>query len=72
MQLAWMPAHAIADAIRGGEISAGEVTTDFLGRVEKLEPHLHSFITVAAESALASAAAMNVDSRLIIIGSSTR
>jgi Asp-tRNA(Asn)/Glu-tRNA(Gln) amidotransferase A subunit family amidase len=58
-QLGWMPAHKIAGAIRGGELTAREVVGDALTRIEAAEPALHAFITVAAELALARAAAID-------------
>ena len=45
----------LAQRIRLKEISPVEVTTECLGRIEKLNPRLNAFITVMAESALAEA-----------------
>jgi Asp-tRNA(Asn)/Glu-tRNA(Gln) amidotransferase A subunit family amidase len=58
-ELAWMPGHRIAELIRRGEVSAGEVIADFLGRVEALEPRLHAFITVSGGLARTRAAAID-------------
>ncbi len=45
----------LSQRIRLKEISPVEVTTECLGRIEKLNPRLNAFITVMAESALAEA-----------------
>jgi Asp-tRNA(Asn)/Glu-tRNA(Gln) amidotransferase A subunit family amidase len=55
-RLAWMPGHRIADLVRSGELSAGEVIGNVLARIEALEPRLHAFITVAADLARTRAA----------------
>ncbi|MDI6768507.1 MAG: Asp-tRNA(Asn)/Glu-tRNA(Gln) amidotransferase subunit GatA [Anaerolineales bacterium] len=43
------------EALRSGEISSRELTRACLERIEKLEPSLHAFLHLAAESALAQA-----------------
>ena len=53
---------ALADGLRSKQFSSRELTAHFLGRIERLEPQLNSFITVTAEQALAQAAA--ADQRL--------
>jgi aspartyl-tRNA(Asn)/glutamyl-tRNA(Gln) amidotransferase subunit A len=47
----------LAQQLRRKEISAVEIVRHCLGRIEKLNPALNAFITVAAESALAEAQA---------------
>jgi aspartyl-tRNA(Asn)/glutamyl-tRNA(Gln) amidotransferase subunit A len=46
----------LAVGLRGGRFSSVELTRHFLERIERLNPGLNAFITVAAESALAAAA----------------
>ena len=41
--------------LRDGEISSRELTQAFLGRIEQLEPRLHTFITLTPEMALKQA-----------------
>jgi len=48
-ELGWLSAWELADKVRSGELSITEVADDFLARVERLDPMLHSFITVSAE-----------------------
>lgn len=50
-RLDWMPGHRIGELVRGGDVSAREVTESFLRRVEAIEPQINSFITVSAEFA---------------------
>lgn len=45
----------IVSALRDGEFSSREVTQAFLERIERLEPHLHAFLTQIPEKALAQA-----------------
>jgi len=45
----------IGELLRRGSISPVELTTECLGRIEKLNPRLNAFITVTPESALAQA-----------------
>ncbi len=44
-----------SELLRQGSVSPVELTTDCLGRIEKLNPNLNAFVTVTAESALAQA-----------------
>jgi aspartyl-tRNA(Asn)/glutamyl-tRNA(Gln) amidotransferase subunit A len=39
-----MLAHQIADAVRSGQTSPGEVLHGYLARIERLEPRVHAFI----------------------------
>ena len=50
-----MGIREIAELFRKGSLSPVELTTDCLARIERLNPKLHAFITVTAESALAQA-----------------
>ncbi len=45
----------LAGLLRNRAISPVELTRDCLARIEKLNPTLHAFITVTADSALAQA-----------------
>jgi aspartyl-tRNA(Asn)/glutamyl-tRNA(Gln) amidotransferase subunit A len=45
----------LADGLRRKQFSSRELTQHFLGRIEKLDPKLNSFITVTPEVALAQA-----------------
>lgn len=49
------PATQLADAIRRGTVSAIEAIDACLARVEQLDPSIHAFVTVHAESARAAA-----------------
>src|SRR5690242_9554304 len=52
---AFTPAAELAELIRQGQISPVEVLESFLARIEKLNPRLLAFVTVAGEMALAAA-----------------
>ena len=52
-----------ADLVRSGQVSAREVTAAALGRIERLDPTLKCYITVAAERALAEAEALDTRRR---------
>jgi aspartyl-tRNA(Asn)/glutamyl-tRNA(Gln) amidotransferase subunit A len=45
----------LSQGLRRREVSAVEITQDYLKRIERLNPALNAFITVTAESALAEA-----------------
>ncbi|RAW07156.1 Asp-tRNA(Asn)/Glu-tRNA(Gln) amidotransferase GatCAB subunit A [Halomonas elongata] len=45
----------LAAGLRAGEFSSRELTQDLLGRIDRLDGRLNSFITVTAEQALAAA-----------------
>jgi len=53
--LAFMPALEQAQLIRRGEISPLELTQLYLDRIQQLDSQLGSFVTVTAESAIATA-----------------
>ncbi len=57
--LAFTTGADIARRVRGKEISAVEVASYFLKRIEAAQPTLNCFMTVAADSALADAAAVD-------------
>lgn len=46
---------SLAAALKNGDASSRELTTDYLKRIERAEPTLNSFISVTAEQALAGA-----------------
>ena len=48
-----------AALLRTGRVSARETIAATLGRIERLEPTLRSFVTVAAEEALREADALD-------------
>lgn len=56
-ELAWMPGHEIARRIAAKEFSPVEVTQYFLERAARIDPYIHSFITVCGDEALAQARA---------------
>jgi aspartyl-tRNA(Asn)/glutamyl-tRNA(Gln) amidotransferase subunit A len=53
--LCFMPAVALADAIRAKDLSAVEVASAVLDRIAALEPKLNAFAYLAAEEALTAA-----------------
>lgn len=57
--LAWVPGWMISDMVSRGELSATEVTTAFLERIEQIDGDLHSFITVSGDAAVALARALD-------------
>jgi aspartyl-tRNA(Asn)/glutamyl-tRNA(Gln) amidotransferase subunit A len=50
-----MTIRELHDALKGRRISSFEATSAMLARIEKVEPRINSFITVAAEQALIAA-----------------
>ncbi len=54
-ELLLRPAGELAALVRAGEMSATELVTASLRRIEELEPAINAFTHVAAESALAAA-----------------
>jgi aspartyl-tRNA(Asn)/glutamyl-tRNA(Gln) amidotransferase subunit A len=50
-ELTWMPASEIRALIGKGEVSPVEVTDHFLGRIEELDPVLHTFRSLDADGA---------------------
>ena len=55
-----LPAVALRDLLRQGQVSAAEAAACFLARIEQHNPQLGAFITVTAELALAEARAADV------------
>jgi amidase len=55
MDLAFRPATEQARLIREGEVSSVELVELYLERIAQIDPELDSYVTVAAESALAAA-----------------
>jgi aspartyl-tRNA(Asn)/glutamyl-tRNA(Gln) amidotransferase subunit A len=53
--LAFAPAHVQADLIARGDVSPVELVELYLGRIARLDPALHAYITVAADQARAAA-----------------
>jgi aspartyl-tRNA(Asn)/glutamyl-tRNA(Gln) amidotransferase subunit A len=52
---------SLAEAIRAKKISATEATQGYLDRIARLDPEIHSFITVDADGALGAARALDAD-----------
>src|SRR5262245_57803092 len=55
--LCFLPATAMADAIRTKKLSAVEITTALLDRIGRLEPKLNAFAYLAADEAMEAARA---------------
>jgi Asp-tRNA(Asn)/Glu-tRNA(Gln) amidotransferase A subunit family amidase len=55
LELCYMPARAMADAIRAKKLSSVEVVTNALARIEEVNGKLNGFCFVYAEEALAAA-----------------
>jgi len=55
--IAWMPGHELAKAIRNKVISPTEAVVAILEQLERVEPHINAFVSVTAEQALESARA---------------
>jgi Asp-tRNA(Asn)/Glu-tRNA(Gln) amidotransferase A subunit family amidase len=58
-EIAFAPLTALAGWIRSGALSSLRLTTIYLERIEKFNPHLFCFATVATSLALARAAEMD-------------
>lgn len=54
-----LSARAIAAAVREGELTAGEITQAYLGRITATEPSIHAYRTVTAQLAEQQAAAID-------------
>src|SRR5690348_5388335 len=54
-----MTAAEIAEAVRGGEVSAAEVTDAHLARIERVDPQVRAFLHVAADGAREAASAVD-------------
>jgi Asp-tRNA(Asn)/Glu-tRNA(Gln) amidotransferase A subunit family amidase len=55
----WMPAWRLAELVRDGRMSATEVCSALLDRIDRLDTVVHSFVTVTPERALSRAAALD-------------
>ncbi len=53
--LCYMPAHVIANLVKTNKVSPKEVAKTFLERIEKINPSINAYCTVAEESALKTA-----------------
>ena len=58
-ELTRMSAAEIAAAVRGGEVSAAEVTDAHLARIEQVDPQVRAFLHVAADQAREAARAVD-------------
>lgn len=58
-ELLFKPVTELAALVRAGELSAAELVTACLGRIDALEPTINAFTHVAHEQALADAAQIN-------------
>jgi amidase len=54
-ELLFRPASELADLVRAGQITATELVTASLERIDELEPHINAFTYVAHEKALQTA-----------------
>ena len=54
-----MSAAKIAEAVRGGEVSAAEVTEAHLARIEQVDPQVRAFLFVAGDQAREAARAVD-------------
>ena len=57
MELTRMTAAELSAALAKGEVSATEVTQAHLDRIAAVDDRVHAFLHIAADSALAQAAA---------------
>lgn len=62
MQLHTLAVHQLSELIQGKEVSAAEVTKDYLEHLNQIEDETRAFVTVTKEEALARAE--DVDQRL--------
>src|SRR5690349_21313150 len=54
--LAWLTAHELGARYRSGEATPTQAVTEYLGRIDALDPRLFAFLTVTREDALRRAA----------------
>ncbi len=54
-ELHYLSLGAVCTRLKSGELSAGEVVASALGRIEQLDPTLHAYVMVLADSAIARA-----------------
>jgi amidase len=55
VDVAFLPALEQAELVRRGELSSTELVDLYLERIERIDPQLHSYVTVDAEGARAAA-----------------
>lgn len=60
-EIAFLPAHRIAAAIKAGKLTSTRITKIYLERLKKLNPTLLCAVTIMEAQALASAAAMDAE-----------
>jgi Asp-tRNA(Asn)/Glu-tRNA(Gln) amidotransferase A subunit family amidase len=58
-ELHWLPAWQLAEMVASCEVSAREVCSSFLDRIDRLDERVHSFVMVVPDQALAVAAALD-------------
>jgi amidase len=58
--MTWLDAIEQAEAIRRKEVSSLELTSEYLERIDRLDPSLRSFVAVDTDTALAAAAEADV------------
>lgn len=54
-ELGFRELHEIAELIRSGRMTSREITEEMIVRIGRLDPRLHSYVTVMEDSALAEA-----------------
>jgi Asp-tRNA(Asn)/Glu-tRNA(Gln) amidotransferase A subunit family amidase len=54
-EVAWMPGHEMARAIKDKQLSSTEAVSAVLAQLDKVEPHINAFVTVTADEALEAA-----------------
>lgn len=62
MPASWKPLAALAADVRHRRVSSRELVADALARIDRVDPHLHAFVALDGERALAEADA--VDARV--------
>jgi hypothetical protein len=60
-EIAFLPAHRLAAAIKAGKLTSTRITKIYLDRLERLNPTLFCAVTIMKEQALADAAAMDAE-----------
>lgn len=60
-EIEWMPAWRLAELVAARRLSARELCSTFLGRIDRYDGRIHSFVTVTADRSLAEADAVDED-----------
>ncbi len=60
-EIAFLPAHRLAAAIKAGKLTSTRITTIYLDRLERLNPTLLCAVTILRERALVDAASMDAE-----------